>query len=119
MRKNLHYLLMILMSWMLGTAFAQGDNGFHVRFSVADATCYNNGKVVYALTDASGTVHDTLPPQPLQRLREVHLGGDLHQVLDCAVSCAMWWMRLSDVAVAAVLDGVTVFWSFVQPSSMS
>lgn len=62
MRKNLHYLLMILMSWMLGTAFAQGDNGFHVRFSVADATCYNNGKVLYALTNSSGAVLDTLPP---------------------------------------------------------
>jgi hypothetical protein len=63
MRKKLLYLLMIMMSGMLRTAFAQNDNGFQVRFSVVDATCYNNGKVVYALTDMSGAVLDTLPPQ--------------------------------------------------------
>lgn len=63
MRKKLLYLLMIMMGGMLESVYAQDDNGFRVRFSVVDATCYNNGKVLYALTDVSGTVFDTLPPQ--------------------------------------------------------
>ena len=66
MKKMLLFLLMIQSGWLATAAFAQGTNGFQVRFSSLDATCYNNGKVVYALTDSVGAVLDSLPPQLTQ-----------------------------------------------------
>ena len=63
MKKMLLFLLMIHSGWLLTAAFAQGNNVFHVQFSSLGATCYNNGKVVYALMDDNGTVLDSLPPQ--------------------------------------------------------
>ena len=45
---------------MLNVATAQ-DCPFKVQFNVIPATCYNNGKVAYALTDGSGNVLTALP----------------------------------------------------------
>jgi len=45
---------------MLSVATAQ-DCPFRVRFEVIPATCYNNGKVAYALLDGSGHVLTALP----------------------------------------------------------
>ena len=42
-----------IMLIMLNMALAQ-DCTFKVKFEVIPATCYNNGKVAYALTDGSG-----------------------------------------------------------------
>lgn len=61
MKKRQHFLLMILAIWLVTAVSAQENNGFHVQFSVSDATCYNNGKVMYTLTDSSGTALDSLP----------------------------------------------------------
>ena len=61
--KKLPFLTIILMGLLTMAARAQENNVFHVRFSVVDATCYNNGKVVYALEDESGAVLDSLPQQ--------------------------------------------------------
>ena len=63
MKKTLLFLLLFQSGWLYLTALAQEDNGFHIRFSSRDATCYNNGKVIYALTDNVGTVQNSLPPQ--------------------------------------------------------
>ena len=38
------------------------NNVFRVHFSVIDATCYNNGKVTYELTDSQGGILEELPP---------------------------------------------------------
>jgi len=59
MKKMLLFLLTILAT----VVSAQENDGFRVQFSVVDATCYNNGKVLYALTDTTGAVLDSLPPQ--------------------------------------------------------
>jgi len=45
---------------MLNVATAQ-DCPFRVKFEVIPATCYNNGKVAYALTDGSGHVLTSMP----------------------------------------------------------
>lgn len=63
MKKKLLFLTVFLTSLITMHVSAQENNGFHVRFSVLDATCYNNGKVVYALVDSSGAVLDSLPPR--------------------------------------------------------
>lgn len=63
MKKKLQFLLMVLAVWLTTSALAQDNGGFNVRFSVEGATCYNNGRVLYALTDSLGTVLDSLPPQ--------------------------------------------------------
>jgi len=62
MKKKLQFLLIILACCLTTVVYAQDFNGFYVKFSVLDATCYNNGKVVYALTDSLGGVLDSLPP---------------------------------------------------------
>ena len=49
-----------IMLIMLNMALAQ-DCTFKVKFEVIPATCYNNGKVAYALTDGSGNVLTTMP----------------------------------------------------------
>ena len=66
MKKKLPILMAFMTVLLSGTLFAQGNDFLHVRFSTVDATCYNNGKVVYALTDDSGAVLDSLPPQLTQ-----------------------------------------------------
>ena len=53
-------MLFMAMLMMLNMAIAQ-DCPFRVRMTVTPATCYNNGKVAYALTDASGNVLTALP----------------------------------------------------------
>ena len=66
MKKKLPILMAFMTVLLSGTLFAQENDFLHVRFSTVDATCYNNGKVVYALTDDSGAVLDSLPPQLTQ-----------------------------------------------------
>lgn len=61
MKKTLHFLLLILANGLLATVSAQENYRFQVQFGVLDATCYNNGKVVYSLTDSAGAVLDSLP----------------------------------------------------------
>lgn len=61
MKKTLQFLLMILANGLLTTVSAQENYRFQVQFTVLDATCYNNGKVVYALTDSTGAALDSLP----------------------------------------------------------
>ena len=46
---------------LASTAMFAQDCQFKVRFRTIDATCYNNGKVVYALLDASNNVITSLP----------------------------------------------------------
>ena len=62
MRKKLQFLMIFLAIGLATTLSAQENNDFHVHFSVMDATCYNNGKVLYALVDSVGAVLDSLPP---------------------------------------------------------
>ena len=61
MRKKLQFLMIFLAICFATALSAQENNDFHVRFSVVDATCYNNGKVLYALVDSLGTALDSLP----------------------------------------------------------
>ena len=39
------------------------DCPFNVKYNVIAATCHNNGKIAYALTDNSGNVYTTLPAE--------------------------------------------------------
>lgn len=66
MKKMLLFLLLILSGWLMTVTFGQENKDFKVQFSSLGATCYNNGKVVYALTDSAGTALDSLPPQLTQ-----------------------------------------------------
>lgn len=79
MKKKLQFLLFILMCGMLPTLSAQESSGFHVRFSAEGATCYNNGKVLYALTDSIGTVLDSLPAR-LSNVRVYYKRSDADSV---------------------------------------
>ena len=63
MKKMLLFLLLFLSGWLTMAVSAQDNPGFHVRFTSLGATCYNNGKVLYALTDSAGVELDSLPPQ--------------------------------------------------------
>lgn len=60
MKKKLHFLLMMMLSLCMTFVCAQ-EVPFHVRFSTGVASCYNNGTIVFALTDSDGTVLDSLP----------------------------------------------------------
>lgn len=62
MKKKLLFLLTFLLCGLLTAVSAQDLSSFRVQFSVVGATCYNNGKVVYALTDGAGKALDSLPP---------------------------------------------------------
>jgi len=62
MRKKLQFLMTFLAMCLATALTAQENYSFHVQFSIVDATCYNNGKVVYALVDSTGMVLDSLPP---------------------------------------------------------
>ena len=58
--KKLNLLLMVIL--VAGMYSLQGqERPFHVSFSVTDASCYNNGKIAYALTDPEGNVLEILP----------------------------------------------------------
>ena len=60
---------------MLNMAFAQ-DCPFRVKMTVIPATCYNNGKVAYALVDANDNVLTT-PPAGLTQVRAYYINeGD-------------------------------------------
>lgn len=61
MRKKLLFLMIFQAMCLAMALSAQENNGFRVHFSVVDATCYNNGKVLYALVDSSGAALDSLP----------------------------------------------------------
>lgn len=54
------FMLFGVLMLIMNAAMAQ-TCPFKVQFSVTDATCYNNGKVAYALTDGSGNVLTSLP----------------------------------------------------------
>ncbi len=59
MKKKLQFLLTMMIFCAMLT---QAQNvPFNVRFSTSAASCYNNGKIVYALTDSEGMALDTLP----------------------------------------------------------
>lgn len=59
MKKKLHFLLTMMLFCAMLT---QAQNvPFHVRFSTSAASCYNNGKIIYALMDSQGAVLDSLP----------------------------------------------------------
>lgn len=62
MRKKLQILTTFLAMCLATALSAQENDGFHVHLSVVDATCYNNGKVLYALVDSFGEALDSLPP---------------------------------------------------------
>lgn len=61
------FMLFGAVLFMLNQLFAQ-DCQFEVRMSVTPATCYNNGKVAYALVDGSGNVL-TAAPAGLREVR--------------------------------------------------
>lgn len=61
MKKKLQFLLTMILS-LHCAGFIHAQNAlFHVRFSTSAASCYNNGKIVYSLTDSGGTILDSLP----------------------------------------------------------
>lgn len=47
------WLIVVLLVFVMGSAFAQ-TSAFRVSFSVEDATCFNNGKIIYSLLDDRG-----------------------------------------------------------------
>ena len=47
------WLFVVLLVFVMGSAFAQ-TSAFRVSFSVEDATCFNNGKIIYSLLDDRG-----------------------------------------------------------------
>lgn len=57
MRKTISILMFLLMT---GALFGQ-ECPFKVKINVIDATCHNNGKVVYALVDDTGEVLTEIP----------------------------------------------------------
>ena len=59
--KKLHYLLTLVFCAVACLAQSQ-NNAFRAHFIPIEATCYNNGKVVYALVDTAGNPLDSLPP---------------------------------------------------------
>lgn len=70
MKKKLQLLLMLMLS--LCALFVNAQNvPFRVRFSTSAASCYNNGKIIYALTDSGGAVLDSLP-EGLSQVRAYH-----------------------------------------------
>lgn len=60
MKKKLQFVLAAMLSLSMACMHAQ-DIPFKVRFSTAAASCYNNGKILYALTDSEGEIMDSLP----------------------------------------------------------
>ena len=58
--KKLNLLLMVILVASMYSLQGQ-ERPFHVSFSVTDASCYNNGKIAYALTDPEGNVLEMLP----------------------------------------------------------
>ena len=70
MKKKLQLLLMSMLG--LCALFVNAQNvPFKVRFSTSAASCYNNGKIHYALTDFGGEVLDSLP-EGLSQVRVYH-----------------------------------------------
>lgn len=61
MKKHLQLLLTLMFCASICLAQPQNNN-LRVQFAAIDATCYNNGKVTYALLDNQGNVLDVLPP---------------------------------------------------------
>ena len=61
MKKYLQLSLTLMFCASVWLVQAQNNN-FRVQFHVIDATCYNNGKVTYALVDNQDSVLETLPP---------------------------------------------------------
>ena len=66
MMKKLKLLIMVTLLTSVYSLRGQ-EIPFHVTFSVTEASCYNNGKIAYALTDSEGNVLETLP----ERLSQV------------------------------------------------
>ena len=62
------FMFFVALMAMLNAATAQ-DCPFKVKFEVTPASCYNNGKVAYALVDASDNVLTSAPAG----LREVRI----------------------------------------------
>jgi hypothetical protein len=60
MKKKLQLLLTCAFCAAFGLAQSQ-NNTFRVQFSVVDATCYNNGKVIYGLENDAGELLDSVP----------------------------------------------------------
>ena len=58
--KKLNLLLMVILVASMYSLQGQ-ERPFHVSFSVTEASCYNNGKIAYALTDSEGNVLEILP----------------------------------------------------------
>lgn len=76
MRKVLQFCLMMMLFASAITLQAQQDV-FRVKFMVTDASCYNNGKIAYALIRSDGEALDSLP-QGLSMVRGYyfHVGSD-------------------------------------------
>ena len=79
MKKKLQFPMSFLAFIVTMTLSAQENNIFRVQFSILDATCYNNGKVVYALVDSAGMVLDSLPPG-LSQVRAYYKMSELDSV---------------------------------------
>jgi len=79
MKKKLQFPMSFLAFIVTMTLSAQENNIFRVQFSIVDATCYNNGKVVYALVDSAGMVLDSLPPG-LSQVRAYYKMSELDSV---------------------------------------
>lgn len=60
MKKKLQLLLTCAFCAAFWLAQSQ-NNTFRVQFSVVDATCYNNGKVIYGLENDAGELLDSVP----------------------------------------------------------
>lgn len=73
MKKVLQICLMMVFA-ICTTSLRAQQAVFRVKFSVTDAFCYNNGKVLYALTDLDGKVMDSLP-NGLSMVRSYFLSG--------------------------------------------
>ena len=58
--KKLNLLLTVILLTFMYSLQGQGFP-FNTTFSVTEASCYNNGKIAYALTDSEGNVMATLP----------------------------------------------------------
>lgn len=61
MKKKLQLLLTMMVSLLSAGLIHAQNVPFQVRFTTTTASCYNNGKIVYALTEPDGTVLDALP----------------------------------------------------------
>ena len=74
--KKFYTLFLIVAFCLLGWRSVAQDCPFKVKFEVIPASCYNNGKVAYALLDESGNVLSTLP-EGLSEIRAYYISeGD-------------------------------------------